>query len=845
MRKGLVKKFWIFMVSLLMIIGNMQSFVFAEDDNAARTVGGVTYSVDVIVNNAPLTADTRIKNGDELEARVNYKISNLQDYQDGIVTFEIDTQHVTILASNDSSIKYDLYDEDNSFAGHYAIVTDPATKKNYIQLEIDPEYRATHSNLTGYINLHLLANYVKDDKKDNGKVDFTIGNHTGEFTYESGEAPSSASVYKSPSGNIRLENGKYYQDYSITISRENNHGSLNITEFTDLPGNNIKPGGSVIVKKSYTEDVIGTYTFNDQYQLIDNNGSIAAITLNDTCNSITLTYSAEVDKSLTDLMQYADNKSDANAEVSGLNNVFKIKYKNDNNEDQEKTSNNANININPISVSKIGDQPKDGKIQWTIKINVGSYGELSGKVFNDLISSIKDTPGAGLVKGNTDLDPSLFERDRNDKNLYTYTYTTDIDSSVNLNTGYTFQNKVVVKIGEIEEPPKTATVTVKPKDLLQKTLVDKDGDYLNWQVRITLVKGMKSVELCDSLQSENLTSEDGIIKLGDEVIAQYGDIDQYNKGEVVKNDSVLESASGANIGGMWSTITLNFKDDWVNAQLGDEASKTIVLNYRTKITKYEDKHVYKNQAKLKYDLNGTQETTSEASWLYRQEVTKTAEVKSNRIDYTIKFNLLSDFSCTEGSTYKIKDTLLNDDFMVDGTTVEGQVYRWDGFNKHGDNDTYGIPFSNETIDYDNNKHEFTYVLSKKVLDAMKAYPDNPAFYVEIKYSAIPKDINKFYQNCPNGTTEEVQNTVEVYKERKVIGQATTTTNIAPESVVHKTGYFKEPGTTQNPQFATFKIDLNENGVKLNGGKSLKGEDQLSSSLSFVLGTLKVQRIRAL
>ena len=45
MRKGLVKKFWIFMVSLLMIIGNMQSFVFAEGDEHNKPLNGNTSSL--------------------------------------------------------------------------------------------------------------------------------------------------------------------------------------------------------------------------------------------------------------------------------------------------------------------------------------------------------------------------------------------------------------------------------------------------------------------------------------------------------------------------------------------------------------------------------------------------------------------------------------------------------------------------------------------------------------------------------------------------------------------------------------------------------------------------------
>ncbi len=82
MRKVLVKKFWTFMVSLLMIIGNMQSFVFAEENGGGtfdlsnylngddHTKPGLT----VKVNGQELTGNerTEVTYGDKINISLNW-----------------------------------------------------------------------------------------------------------------------------------------------------------------------------------------------------------------------------------------------------------------------------------------------------------------------------------------------------------------------------------------------------------------------------------------------------------------------------------------------------------------------------------------------------------------------------------------------------------------------------------------------------------------------------------------------------------------------------------------------------------------------------------------------------
>lgn len=87
MRKGLVKKFWIFMVSLLMIIGNMQSFVFAEDRSKSVTTQAQVTSIqikDSSGNWVDLAARTVIKDGTEVNIVGQYSVSNLEKTDEDI-----------------------------------------------------------------------------------------------------------------------------------------------------------------------------------------------------------------------------------------------------------------------------------------------------------------------------------------------------------------------------------------------------------------------------------------------------------------------------------------------------------------------------------------------------------------------------------------------------------------------------------------------------------------------------------------------------------------------------------------------------------------------------------------
>lgn len=103
MRKGLVKKFWTFMVSLLMIIGNMQSVVFAEGESNLQGYANVTkveYKDSTGVwHDITDTSGTAIKNNTELRFNGEFGISNI-DHKNEDATLDIDLGAINVTVND-------------------------------------------------------------------------------------------------------------------------------------------------------------------------------------------------------------------------------------------------------------------------------------------------------------------------------------------------------------------------------------------------------------------------------------------------------------------------------------------------------------------------------------------------------------------------------------------------------------------------------------------------------------------------------------------------------------------------------------------------------------------------
>ena len=792
------------MVSLLMIIGNMQSFVFAEDrSNASVTTQAQVTSIqikDSSGNWVDLAPRTVIKDGTEVNIVGQYSVSNLENTDEDIDIY------VNLVPQNMNINNTDAHEISTGSEGSKWRID-----AGQLHLRITKEYADHNQNITGGFNVPGRISIDKTKYNKGDSVEVKIGDKTVIITFDNGEIESSLNASKEAVGSItKGEDGNLYQAYKVNLYAQN--GDVKLNSVTDILGSK-----QVLASKvTFTNTDKDNTTSSTKYT---NFADIQNITISEG-KTATLEYTVKVDGSV-DLTK-------ANlADVETYGNRFKANYTTDENQEKETDEVTSNVNIQQPTVNKSGTVTNDGKIKWTITINLGSHKDVvsgyNGKL-DSIISDFKDTPDAAQNPGSVNL--SDFKETPTGSGIWTATYETTVATGINTTNGYTFKNDVDFKLNGVPVHAQGEAIIGSTSQLITKSFDRIEGtNVLVWNVNLTLNEGITDVILKDSPDYKSSVT--------------YIAINDPTDGEKVLYDAGVDKEDLTDYG---KSITVENMYRWHKELAFTEAFlneyKNTTVNFICKTTlsgnpssNFENNVEYTNSAGMSYKVDGIDKTvTANASYKYTTDLDKTGQVdtKENKINYTLSIMVDKNTGLEEGKVYTITDTI-DSDFIIDTHSISGKYH-----DLTVNSDWIGNDVQTPSINYDASTHTFTYKVAKDFLDIVNANPTKK-YQIKIMYSAVPKDLNEFYKH----EKTEVTNRAQAMYDGVDIGSAITQTTIVPKTVVNKTGTQKNTDGTQN-SYATYTISVNEFGVKLNNGNSLRGVDVLNNNLIYQLSSITVK-----
>lgn len=726
MRKGLVKKFWIFMVSLLMIIGNMQSFVFAED----RSKSSVTTQAQVTSiqikdssgNWVDLAPRTVIKDGTEVNIVGQYTVSNLENTDEDIdIYVNLEPQNMNIENTDAHEISTD------SLGSKWKI------DEGQLHLRITSGYADKHQNITGGFNVPGRISIDKTKYNKGDSVDVKIGDKTVSITFDNGEIESSLNASKEAVGNItKGADGNLYQSYKVNLYAQN--GDVTLNSVTDILGSK-----QVLASKiTFTNTNKDNTTSSTEYT---NFTDIQNITIAE-WKTATLEYTVKVDGS-------EDLTKENLADVEAYGNRFKANYTTDENQEKETDEVTSNVKMQQPTVDKSGTVTNDGKIKWEIKINLGSHKDVvsgyNGKL-DSIISDFKDTPDAAQIPGSVNL--SDFEETEPGSGIWIAKYETTVAPGINTTNGYTFKNDVDFKLNGDPKHAQGEAKIDSTSQLITKSFDRIEGtNVLVWNVNLTLNEGITDVILTDSPDYKSSVS--------------YIAINDPTDGEKVLYDAGVDEEHLTDYGKSITVENVFYKWEkklaFNEAFLNEHKNTTVNFIYKTTLSgnpssNFRNNEEYTNSAAMSYKVDGIDKTvTANASYKYTTDLDKTGQVdtKENKINYTISIAVDKNTGLEEGKAYTITDSI-DSDFIIGAHSISGKYY-----DLTGNSDWIGNDVQAPSINYDAGTHTFTYTVAKDFLDIVNANPTRK-YQIKIMYSAVPKDLNEFYKHEKTEVTNRAQ-----------------------------------------------------------------------------------------
>ena len=797
MHNNFWKKCFSVFVALLMIFSNAQNLVYAEGDGSSNSSTG-DYNVEIKKAQywngtvwSDLTNGTTISNGTRVKIEGSYSVSNLIDKsEDRDIQIPLNTENLNV----------DNYPSANIVGGlgsYFEI------KNNKIFLHLTSQYLQANSNIDGTLNIEGQVSIDDSKTDDKQNINIKLGDKGYTVIYDKYPNESSLNISKSSNGNVSLENEKFYQSYSVTLDARN--GDVSIESLNDIYDNNV-------------QEISGGFdvTYNDNNTVHVNSLDEIASSTNPYVlkngQNLKITYRTQVLKDVGDMM--------LDSFESDSKNGFTAQYKT--NKDNEHTTPevNAHVNVTKPSVTKNGVY-SDGKIEWTVTINVGSYKELTDKKLSDLINGEINDVTSDNIKLSKKLTVSDF-KDNKGNGEYTATYTTDIVNKDSMKDE-TATNTVDFKI-DGKEYSTTGTVTIPAQNqIINKSFdsVDLDTKTLNWKVNVTFIENMSTVNLTDQADHQQLDNSVNYIKLDDKVLLENGEL-------TADGHKVFQSVNKE-----WHGAKLLFNDQYVE----DHAGETKSFWIKTYVDSFAET-TYENTAKLDYSYdNHNYNQESKAAYKNVNLLRKDGVVnqQTDQIDYTLTSYLTDISGLKAGDTVSIIDNLDNNfviknnkgSISAEYVSIQSQYY------------SAAIDTIHPAVTYDHNSHTFNYVVTQEFLDYVASKPDSAntdnRFGLRIKYSAVPENLSDFYKDNSNGVN--ITNKAEIKVNDKGLYSTSTNTNIKPKEILNKVGTNINGNTKLN--YAIYTVTVNPNGIILNNGSPLTGVDSLNKNFSYILDSIRV------
>ena len=860
-------------IALLMIIstivGDVRITPKAYDPNRQESL---TYSVKI--NDVPIKDVEYIHDGDSLDIEVEWILP------DGVLSKPY-TKSIDLSPMTNVTIPEGAKQKLSFGGGEVGYVEIKENKINLYLTDDDfltgKETRSANGNVSGTIDC--------DEKnlKNGDEVEINLGaDHTYKKKYDDGTKESGLKIDKK-AGDISYSGGKWIQTYSVDIYTHD--GDVTISSLSDKSGDFLSNMSSITITANsvgnLNKNVGDTITFDDLENVVIKSDE-----------KLSFTYTMEVD----------DNAFKNDASYDSGKNELEASYI------SNKNKTNSISGLAALQLKKIGGEKKplststDDEQTWEITINLGDLIK-SGKSFDELITSVTESLGAGLTSTDT-LSASDFEKVSD--GVYKATFKTSLTDEYKKMESTTVTNTVNVTTTYGSFPINGQYTTTGiggatiEKDYVQDSF-DETEKTLDWKVTLKDVAPTNT-----KVNVEDVTT--GLPwTQGKTQGSHTWNHTLYVNGNLVLKDGVLQSGNTISIGGSTVDI-LSTKNEWggdVDYTKSDKVFFTdefivanngadIVLDYTTDLTSVakadmQDKIFYnkatlsyvnaKGDTKSKYDDAQFEKTFSENALSKSGVVDDT----TSTIEYTLTVSMsdLDYFKSADNTEFVINDYLPEGLKFVDGSVkvVESSGYTSDlsgitDFHYYPagaaglTNNHYWSYYNGDQTIVDGSKTikdylvsfepsydasarliQFTYPVDENYdilmgfFDAFPSNFDKDNHFVKITYKAQVADMKSFIKN---GENLNVINTADYsYKDEIKEDKVEVKHTLKVPNLVNKASAFKEDLVIGAAHYngVAYTIDVNAGAYDLSDGK-LIGTDKLGSALSYDLASVVVNKVDA-
>ncbi len=791
--------------------------------NAAGTVQ--VNDVEVLINGSKPTDGTTIKDGDSVTINFKWALDNADNIND---QFEVNISPLVNIALIDLA-------ETSLFSGTtYVGTVKLEEEKLYINITnkdfLDEYERTGGGTITGEVDVANIP--------DNGEsCTIQIGDYTKTFEYyDPANVPSTMSVNKWKSGEVKYEGGRWVQSFRVELYA---NGDVSNIKVIDTLGAKLSNMSELKVVESNVSGIDKDATFVDFDALTTGLGMVKN-------GKIVVEYSVEVNEDIFD----------NNTVSEDYGNKVKATYNDNKNNSQTTTEKSVSASVNKPSASKTGEVGNDGKVTWTLTIDLKDYAK-SGKTFKEMVTSIIDTPGVGFENAGDSVDLLNAAWTKAGESKYTCTYETTLTSEyASSATSVNVKNKVefTTDAGEIYTGEGSVATNPEPWDF-GKTFGTYDAatETLSWTIEVDVLPSMKGIKISDDTNNYYTGNAFGSGNHEFTGNISINDVPVVANGKNVRTDLIKSDSSFYVSNKQWSFTLV---DDALSTEL---LTSPLKITYTTKVTDADmQQKEYKNTAKIEYTSNGLK-GSKDAVAVYQVEknriseaLKKTGKVKTagKSIEYTLRVNLnhlgLTDDSLDE--TITLIDTLPDNMVFTDTTDTKFYMTNMWGNEWKADSELGALGISHPapiTPTVSGGVATFDIPVTQDMIDFAKYAKEqtngDPDAWIYITYETSVDDIKKFTEA---GTTNFTNSATGTYMGEDM-DPVSVVTQLTPSSVVTKDGTYPVEVTRDDGQGHTYKdyvakysIVVNPNGMDLSTGK-LIATDTLGSALAYDLDTIKV------
>ena len=785
MRKGLVKKFWIFMVSLLMIIGNMQSFVFAEGDEHNKPLNGNTSSlgVSIVVDGTEIqpggVTPVDVDFANTVQVNINWSFpDNAYPYTTAdILTYELPEG----ISANFTGDLMDGPTKEGTFTVSGRKVTIQYTSESFLtestrkgSLTFDGTFtdKVIHGGEGGQTNLEFP-----------GVGTITIDMHRDTSNDSISVKKSGGDVHKGSDGNL-------YADYLVEIASKGENTNV---IFSDKMGEYLTLTGNV---QFYTDSACtSAYTGANPIPVSDKSFAYSISTMTNG-ETIYAKYTALVNKAITYNFNVWNKK---------LNEAF-VKSDEHTNENRGWVDAKISEDLKYPTITKDGRKESDGLITWTIQFGKEGF-DISGMKLKDILKDVNDGQylASTFKEGTFNVSPSVagldyaalssdagFVMPEGSNRIYTITYKTTYIQPADKTQEYKVNNKVFeYPDGSTEYSSANKDVVVGKKDtyITKDCLTTTNSQEVQWKITVNVPEsGMENLKVEDTIP-DGMTYLDASVEL-----LSPG----YTNPTVSKDSNKITFAFGAVTKG------------------------EISFTYKTKITTLPDSETtYTNVAKVYDNEKKYGEDDATYKYVFKQYLSKdtdwnTFKVEGNDVSTSIPWVLTVSKLPENAKNVVITDTLPSNLKMVDNSLMIKENWSKD--------------IGSSNINVEITKTSTGNVINFKLSDSLINLAKNND--IQILFNTTYEDLNK----VPSGSIE-YKNTAKI-KVNDYTAPAVSASRwkeYNSKDILNKDGIYNDRET-----FIHYTISVNKSSADLNpNGDTLTLEDTIGSEIDFQLGTLKI------